>query len=357
MRTVSPEATEQLAQAAARAGESLAQDPADAERSEAPASDGVTAEPGPTARPWAEPDMDADDVPEPWRRHVAELEAKAAPRVPQRRRVGRVVAAGVAGGLLLTAVAVAVVNAFDEPGQGADRTPTATGTPAVTDRAVPAPQDVTARGRPTAPSCSAGPTRTPNPATATCGAWRPRATRPRWTPSTGPRCRSTRGQPGQLCVEISIVRGDGRYSAQPAVGCAQSMTSHTGRGRRWPAPRCPRGPGGARRPCSGYPGARCPRSTSTTARSGSPTVGPTARPVEHPGRGARRRSGRGSGGLRRAAGRGRPAGRAGPDRTGRPGHGQRRGRGHDVLDRPGVDGPWCGQRAERRTAACRPSAG
>ena len=221
VRTVSPEATEQLAQAAARAGESPVHEPADTEPGD-PVSGGTPGEPGAAARPWAEPDIDADDVPELWRRHVAELEAKAVPSEPPRRRAGRVIAAGVAGGLLLTAVAVAAVNAFDQQGQGPERTPTSTGTPAVTDRAVPTPQDVTARVATDGSVVFSWTNPDPEPGDrylwGVASAGRPTTL----DTVDEPQVQVYPDRPGQLCVEVSVVRSDGRYSAEPAVGCTQT---------------------------------------------------------------------------------------------------------------------------------------
>lgn len=191
VRTVSPEATEQLARAAGQAEAA-------------------------TATRTAPPVEEVDDVPESWRRHVAELEAARVAPEPPRRRVGRVAAAGVAGGLLVTAVAVGATLAFE--GGAVVPSPTATASPAVTVEAVPTPTDLTGTVS-GATAVFAWTNPVPEPGDAYLWGLDDRdpalervADSPLVVPLTGD---------GEVCVEVYLVRANGRYSAEPAVGCVQ----------------------------------------------------------------------------------------------------------------------------------------
>lgn len=155
----------------------------------------------------------ADGVPEAWRQAVVVPEA-----APRRR--GRAVAGVLAGVVVVAAVGVAAVAAF-RPGADPEPepTPTASATAPVI-RAVPAPAELT--GTVTADGAAVFTWQNPDPLDGDRYLWGvveagdaeqlevvedPTVTVPVETP----------GQ--QVCVEVSIVRVDGRASTEPAVGC------------------------------------------------------------------------------------------------------------------------------------------
>ncbi len=92
----------------------------------------------------------------------------------------------------------------------------------MTDRAVPTPQDVTARVA--ADGAVVFSWTNPDPEPGDRYLWGvASAGRPTTLDTVDePQVQVYPEQPGQLCVEVSIVRSDGRYSAQPAVGCTQT---------------------------------------------------------------------------------------------------------------------------------------
>lgn len=217
VRTVSPEATDQLAMAAARDRDGAT---GTVEGASTATAAGDVAEPTATGEPASvgEPDEHAD-VPESWRRHVAELEA-ARPEPERRRRgLGGLVAAGVAGAVVLTALVVAVVAAFDQPRPGADGTPSATGTPVVTSSAVPAPEDLTAT------VTDAGVVFTwtnPSPEPGDRYLWgRAEVGRATTLEVIDESTVTVQPEgPGPVCIEVAIVRSDGRYTTDPVTGCS-----------------------------------------------------------------------------------------------------------------------------------------
>jgi hypothetical protein len=214
VRTVSPEATDQLAMAAAR--DAAASQEADAAQDgDAADVDGASAA-GPAS--VGEPDEHAD-VPESWRQHVAALEAARPEPQRERRSLGGLIAAGVAGAVVLTALVVAVVLAYDQPRAGADATPSATGTAVVTSSAVPAPENLTAA------VTEAGVVFTwtnPSPEPGDRYLWG-RAEAGRATTLEvidEPTVTVAPEAPGPVCIEVAIVRSDGRYTTDPVTGCS-----------------------------------------------------------------------------------------------------------------------------------------
>lgn len=215
VRTVSPEASDLLASSApAVAAERAGTGPA------GPALGGTTAVDEPSDLPVDSVDPDAADALERWRRDVDQLAAaRPVPTTPA-RRAGRVVAAGVAGGLLVTALAVAAVVASDAV-RGPDPEPSvpATGAPAVTGgTAVPTPTDVvgTVQGDQvvftwTNPAPQEGDRYLWGFATLTG--------EPELTAVDEPTVTVVPPEPGEVCIEVSVVRSSGRYSPEPAVGC------------------------------------------------------------------------------------------------------------------------------------------
>jgi hypothetical protein len=194
VRTVSPEATELLAASATAT---------------APAEVSETSL-----------DPDGAEALERWRRDVDQLAAARPEPATPARRAGRVVAAGVAGGLLVTALAVAAVVASDavrrpEPGPSAP----ATGAPAVTgSQVVPTPADLVG----TADGGSAVFTWTnPDPQEGDRYLWGIASLTgdPELTAVDVPTVTVVPTGPGEVCIEVSVVRANGRYSAEPAIGC------------------------------------------------------------------------------------------------------------------------------------------
>ncbi|MDO8122486.1 serine/threonine-protein kinase [Isoptericola sp. b490] len=191
VRTVSPEATAQLARAAA-------------------SGSGSVAEPG------AEEHV---EVPDSWRQHVAELERAKIEPPPRRRRVGRVVAAGVAGGLVLSAAVVGVLGAFGDRAPRPEPVTSPTGAPAVSRAPVPAPTGLTAS---VADDTVVFTWANPSPEPGDRYLWgraEPGRTTAMQLVDT-PRVVVHPDAPGQVCIEVAIVRDDGRYTTNPAVGCA-----------------------------------------------------------------------------------------------------------------------------------------
>jgi len=216
VRTVSPEATDQLAFAAARDRDRAVEAAPAPEADVDPAAS--VAEPSVAEPSVGEPD-DHVDVPESWRRHAAELEAARPEPERPRRALARAVAAGIAGGLVLTALVVAVVLAFDQPRTGEDPTPSRTSTPVVTGAAVPAPVGLTSA------VTDAGVVFTwtnPSPEPGDRYLWG-RAEAGRATTLEVidvPTVTVEPGAPGPVCIEVAIVRSDGRYTTDPATGCS-----------------------------------------------------------------------------------------------------------------------------------------
>lgn len=217
VRTVSPEAADQLAFAAARDRAALAPEQEVAADATAGAAQAAVEQPA-VESSVAGPD-DHADVPESWRRHVAELEAARPQPEGPRRGLARVVAAGIAGGLVLTALVIAVVLAFDQTRTGGEAVPSPTSTAVVTGGAVPAPEDLTSS------VTDAGVVFTwtnPSPEPGDRYLWG-RAEAGRATTLElidVPTVTVEPGAPGPVCIEVAIVRSDGRYTNDPVVGCS-----------------------------------------------------------------------------------------------------------------------------------------
>lgn len=159
-----------------------------------------------------------DDVPEAWRRHVAELEAaRAVPETP-RRRIGRVVAAGVAGAAVVTALVVAAVATLERPGPRESSVPTGTATLVAPEPAPAAPVDLA--GTAEADGSVTFTWANPEPREGDrylWGAYDP-AGSGRMTPVDTPPVTVQPDPSGKTCVQVTVVRADGRMS-DPAVGC------------------------------------------------------------------------------------------------------------------------------------------
>jgi len=158
------------------------------------------------------------DVPERWRRDLEQLLA-ARPVEPTSRRPRRSMATALAGAAVVIAViAVATVAFWPEPsGQPADQV-TAVPTPVL--RAVPAPTDLVGvvEGGTAVFTWS-----NPEPEEGDRYLWgvaaigAPTSVQPIEQPALSIPVDGT----AELCIEVSIVRADGRYSAAPTVGCVQ----------------------------------------------------------------------------------------------------------------------------------------
>ncbi|GGC09506.1 serine/threonine-protein kinase [Cellulomonas carbonis] len=168
-------------------------------------------------------DAHEDDVPEAWQRDAAAL--PTAPEAGGRRSWGRVVAGSVAGLVVVAAVATGAVLAFSDDDPTAVRpTPTseapAARQPAV--RAVPSPTELA--GTLSADGTAVFSWANPDPADGDRYLWgvvlpgtstdldvvdEPTVTVPVGAPDD------------DVCIEVSIVRADGRMSTAPAVGCAE----------------------------------------------------------------------------------------------------------------------------------------
>lgn len=159
-----------------------------------------------------------DDVPESWRRHVAELEAARGQVETPRRRIGRVVAAGVAGAAVLTALVIAAAASFDRPDGAAQPTPTDTATLQVPAQTPPAPTDLA--GTVEADGSVTFTWVNPEPQDGDGYLWGPYdpTGSGRMTPAAAPPVTLQPDATGKTCVQVTVVRADGRMS-DPAVGC------------------------------------------------------------------------------------------------------------------------------------------
>ena len=161
---------------------------------------------------------DPEDIPERWRRDVEQLLAARA-AAPEQRRARRSMASLVAGvGVVLVLVA-AVVLALRPPAPGAS-TPEVTARPTAVLRAVPSPIDLVGSvDGGTAVFTWANPDPEPGDrylwGVAVVGT--PTAVQPIDQQAVSIPLDGT----SQLCVEVSVVRADGRFSTRPAVGCVQ----------------------------------------------------------------------------------------------------------------------------------------
>lgn len=176
------------------------------------------------ARPGGLPAVHAaDDVPEAWQRDAAAV--PTAPDEGQGRSLARVVAGSVAGVVVVAAVVTGGVLAFSdrdptavEPARTADVT--APRQPAV--RAVPGPTDLT--GALSADGTAVFRWGNPDPLDGDRYLWGVvlPGTSTELDVVEEPTVTVPAGAPGDdVCIEVSIVRADGRMSTEPAVECAE----------------------------------------------------------------------------------------------------------------------------------------
>lgn len=176
----------------------------------------------PLATGTAPPGQPHDGVPAAWRQHAQDVAAGAPVAVPTDRRRGPLVARAAAGLVVVAAVAVAGVLALrpgaDEPEQDADRESPPT---SVVVTAVPTPADL--EGSVRADGTVVFTWTNPGPQDGDAYIWntvvpgeQPVVERiEQATVTVAPAAPAA-----EVCVEISIVRADGRASTTPAVGCA-----------------------------------------------------------------------------------------------------------------------------------------
>ncbi|MCV2395617.1 protein kinase [Actinotalea sp. M2MS4P-6] len=214
VRTVSPEAEEQLATAGGPAASAQGASTATADAQGAP-----DAAVRPAVRP-SDPVHTEEivDVPESWRRHVAELEAARVPTQRRPRRTGRVVAAGLAGGLLVTAAVLAAAAALDPKAPGAAPTVTTSQTAAVPDSTVAAPTDIVGTvgdGKVTFTWTD------PEPAAGHAFLWAERRidADPVFERIETASAAVDYDGSGLVCIEVAVVAADGRAS-ELVTGCA-----------------------------------------------------------------------------------------------------------------------------------------
>ncbi|WP_149203962.1 serine/threonine-protein kinase [Actinotalea subterranea] len=159
-------------------------------------------------------------VPAAWQQH-----AQAVGEVPQeapRRRVGRIVAGSVGGLVVVAALVVGGILAFspDGPDDGPEETPSATAT-VPTVRAVPTPTDLEGTlGADGAVFTWVN----PEPEKGDRFLWGRvvTGTETAMTAVDEPTVTVSPVAPGEeVCIEVSVVRTDGRFSTEPAVGCVQ----------------------------------------------------------------------------------------------------------------------------------------
>jgi serine/threonine protein kinase len=165
-----------------------------------------------------------DGVPEVWRQHARTItgqESDGEQAEPRSR--GRVVAAWVAGLVLVAAIAVGAVLALRQPPAAPpDSRPTATESAPVL-RAVPAPTDLV--GTVGADGNAVFTWSNPDPQDGDRYLWGVvvAGDAPRLAAVDGPTVSVPPAVAGQqVCIQVAIVRSDGRYSTAPAVGCTPS---------------------------------------------------------------------------------------------------------------------------------------
>jgi len=161
---------------------------------------------------------DPQDIPERWRRDVEQLLAARAD-APEQRRPRRSMASLVSGLAVALALVAALVLALRPPAPGAS-TPEATARPTAVLRAVPSPTELAG----IVDGGTAVFTWTnPDPEPGDRYLWgvavvgTPTAVQPVDQEAVSIPLDGT----AQLCVEVSLVRADGRFSTRPTVGCVQ----------------------------------------------------------------------------------------------------------------------------------------
>ncbi len=161
---------------------------------------------------------DPEDIPERWRRDVEQLlAARAATPAPARQR--RSMASLVAAFGVVAVLVVAVVLALRPPAPGAS-TPEVTSRPTAVLSAVPTPTELSG----IVEGGTAVFTWTnPDPEPGDRYLWGIAVVGTPTTLQTVDQAAVSIPVDGtaQLCVEVSVVRSDGRFSTRPAVGCVQ----------------------------------------------------------------------------------------------------------------------------------------
>lgn len=163
-------------------------------------------------------------VPEAWQRAAAQVEPGAAAAPDERagragRRAGRVVAASVGALVVVAALAVAGVGAF-RPDEEVEPTTTPSTVPSI--RAVPAPADLVGS---VADGSAVFTWENPDPQDGDSYLWglTLAGTEPALELVEEETVTVAPVVPGdQVCIEVSIVRTDGRFSTSPAVACVQA---------------------------------------------------------------------------------------------------------------------------------------
>lgn len=179
----------------------------------------------PTAAPAVVlPGAELEDIPAYWRQATADLAEPVAPAAgpTAAHRVGRSVLGALAGVLVVGAVVVGAVLAFGP--DGTDELPPAP-TPSVSSsvpglRTVPTPTDLV--GTLAADGSVVFTWSNPDPQDGDRYLWG-RAVltgEPELAPVDAATVSVPAGAPGaEVCIEVSLVRADGRFSAEPALGC------------------------------------------------------------------------------------------------------------------------------------------
>ena len=187
-----------------------------------PPADPLAAPPATGTPPPGQPH---DGVPVAWRQHAQDVAAAAPSAAPTGRRRGQVAAGVAAGVVVVAAVAVAGILALRpgadelEPSPAPEPSPTS-----VVVTAVPTPADLAGSVR--ADGTAVFTWANPDPQDGDAYIWnvvvpgeQPVVERiEESTVTVAPAGAAAPG--GEVCVEISIVRADGRASTTPAVGCA-----------------------------------------------------------------------------------------------------------------------------------------
>ena len=183
----------------------------------------VPVAPSGTAPAVVLPGSELEDIPADWRRATAELaDPASASGPPARRGVGRAILGVAAGAVVVAAVVLAAVLAFRPAGLDLQPTvPTPSASSSVPGlRAVPTPVDLV--GTVAADGSVVFRWTNPDPQDGDRYLWG-RAVltgEPQLVPVDVPTVSLTAGALGtEVCIEVSLVRSDGRFSAEPALGC------------------------------------------------------------------------------------------------------------------------------------------
>ena len=174
-----------------------------------------------TTGPLQDLEHSADGVPDAWRQQARTIAGEPDAPAPAARGRGRAVAAGVAGVVLVGVLGAAAVLALGPDAPTTAEVPTPTSTPSSAPlRAVPTPTDLV--GTVGADGAATFTWTDPDPQDGDRYLWGlvVAGAAPRLEPVTDPTVSVVPPVPGdQVCIQVSLVRADGRYSTTPAVGC------------------------------------------------------------------------------------------------------------------------------------------